>query len=86
MAMICDNCGKKTVTGVHQRHKRGVAGKRWKNRSQATLRTFKPNLQAATVVVSGVPTQLRLCTRCIKKFRSQGQLARQQTRTVGIHA
>lgn len=78
MAAICDNCSKKAVTGISQRHGRGVAGKRWKKRAQATLRQFKPNLQNTTVLVEGKPVSLKLCTRCIKKFKKAGSLARQQ--------
>lgn len=78
MAAVCENCGKKAVSGVSQRHGRGVAGKRWKKRAQATLRVFKPNLQVTTVMVEGKPTRLKLCTRCIKRFKKMGSLARQQ--------
>lgn len=78
MAYKCDNCGKGTVHGVKQRHHRGVAGKRWKRRAQQTARLFKPNLQNATVMLAGVPVSLKLCTRCIKRFKKDGLLARQK--------
>jgi large subunit ribosomal protein L28 len=86
MAMICDNCGKGSSQGITSTHRRGVAGKRWKKRAHATIRTFKPNLQSATVIVSGAPVKVKLCTRCIKKFSSEGALARQQTAHLGMHA
>jgi ribosomal protein L28 len=69
MSFRCENCDKHTVIGISQRHHRGVAGKRWKKRAQATTRTFKPNLQTATVIVEGKPQKLTLCTRCLKKFK-----------------
>lgn len=87
MAYRCDYCGKASVTGISQRHRRGVAGKRWKKRAQETKRLFRSNLQAATLVVAGVEQKMRLCTRCLKKFRkdnklaSQHKLASQQTST-----
>jgi ribosomal protein L28 len=65
MSFVCENCGKKTGIGRSRRHKRGVAGKRWKKRAQATPRTFKPNLQ----MYHGQ----KLCAKCIKKLK-QGKL------------
>lgn len=84
MAYRCDNCSKKTLSGVSQRHGRGVAGKRWKKRAQATLRTFSPNIQHATVMIDGTPTKVKLCTKCIKKFKSEGQLSRQQMSSASL--
>lgn len=78
MAYKCDNCDKKTVFGVTQRHGRGVAGKRWKKRAQETKRTFQPNIQAATIMLDGVPAKVKLCTRCIKRFRKEGLLSSQR--------
>lgn len=78
MAYVCDNCGKGTVYGRQGRHGRGVAGKRWRKRAQVTPRTFKPNLQKIAVYVSGKRTQMRLCTDCIKLFRSKGKIRSHQ--------
>lgn len=72
MAYICENCGKKIVAGRTQVHHRGVAGKRWKKRAPMTLRTFKPNLQKATVIVDGGTQKMKLCAKCIKKFKAEG--------------
>lgn len=74
MSYICDNCAKDIVTGRSQQHKRGVAGKRWKKRAQATPRTFKPNLQKVAVMVGGVKRTMKLCTKCIKRFEKEGKL------------
>jgi large subunit ribosomal protein L28 len=71
MSYVCDNCGKKTVIGRSQRHGRGVAGKRWRKRAQSTSRTFKANLQKATVIENGKKAQKKLCTKCIKKIKSK---------------
>jgi len=70
MSYVCDICDKKTVYGVSQRHGRGVAGKRWKKRAQATKRTFKPNLQTVSVAVAGKTKQMLLCTKCIKRIKN----------------
>ncbi|HKB88546.1 MAG TPA: L28 family ribosomal protein [Patescibacteria group bacterium] len=74
MAYICDNCGKGMVYGRQSTHHRGVAGKRWKKRAQVTLRTFKPNLQKVSIMLSGVKTQMRLCTDCISRFKKDGKM------------
>jgi len=71
---MCDNCGKSLVYGRQSSHHRGVAGKRWKKRAQVTPRTFKPNLQKISVLVSGVKTQMRLCTDCISRFKKDGKI------------
>jgi large subunit ribosomal protein L28 len=75
MSYVCDNCAKKTVHGNSQHHRRGVAGKRWLKRAQVTPRLFKPNLQKATVVISGEKIQMKLCSRCIKRFKKDGKIA-----------
>ena len=72
--MICANCGKGVVFGQSQKHRRGVAGKRWKKRTQATKRLFKPNLQLANVVVSGGVDKMKLCTKCIKRFKKDKKI------------
>jgi len=74
MSRICQNCGKIKVVGRQKSHKRGVAGKRWKKRAQVTPRDFKINLQKATVVVDGKKVQMKLCTKCIKKFKKLGKI------------
>lgn len=74
MAYMCDSCGKSTVYGRQSTHHRGVAGKRWKKRAQKTLRTFRPNLQKATILLDGKSVQMKLCTDCIKKFKNLGMV------------
>lgn len=74
MAYACDNCGKTIVAGRSQRHRRGVAGKRWAKRAQMTLRTFKPNLQKVSILKNGKKVSTRLCAQCIKLFKKKGML------------
>ena len=72
--LICEICGKHKVIGRSQKHKRGVAGKRWKKRAQSTPRTFKPNIQSKRVVVNGEEQKMKLCTKCIKAIRNKGKV------------
>lgn len=64
---VCAICSKGNVMGISQRHKRGVAGKRWRNRAQATTRVFGANLQVATVTMNGKEVKTKVCTKCIKR-------------------
>lgn len=74
MSFICENCGKGTHVGRSHRHGRGVAGKRWLKRAQSTPRTFKPNLQKVSVMVNGKKVAMKLCTRCIKRFKKDKKI------------
>jgi len=74
MSMICQNCGKIKVVGRQKSHKRGVAGKRWKKRAQVTPRLFNINLQKVTVIENGKEIQMKLCTKCIKRFKKEGKI------------
>ncbi len=69
MSYVCEICFKKTVAGRSQQHKRGIAGKRWKNRAQVTLRVFKPNLQKVTLKINNDVKQMKVCTKCIKRIK-----------------
>lgn len=80
---VCANCGKHSVVGRSQQHSRGIAGKRWRKRAQATPRIFGANIQKATIVVNGVEKKMNLCAKCIKRFKKDGKLARQQVKLVG---
>ncbi len=59
--------------GTSQKHGRGVAGKRWKKRAQATARVFKVNIQPATIILDGHEKKVKLCTKCIKKLKKNSQ-------------
>lgn len=83
MSYACDNCGKTIVAGRSQRHRRGVAGKRWAKRAQMTLRTFKPNLQKVAVLVAGKKVTKRLCAKCLKLFKKNGRLYSSAKKALG---
>lgn len=74
MAYVCEICGKTNVYGTTQRHKRGVAGKRWKDRAQETKRLFKVNLQKAKFMIDGKEKQMRICTKCLKRVKKFGSI------------
>lgn len=76
MSLVCEICKKGKVVGRSHTHKRGVAGKRWRKRTQVTPKVFYPNLQLKTLEIDGVKRQMKICTKClkrIKKFKSIGE-------------
>lgn len=83
MAYICEICGKGKVVGRSQRHKRGVAGKRWRKKAPATRRLFKPNLQKATLTISGKKRNMKVCTKCLKKIKKDGAVGSYSNIAVG---
>ena len=58
--MKCANCGKGVMYGHAVSHA--------KNR---TRRLFKPNLHAARVVIDGIGKRLRLCTKCLRRYKKE---------------
>lgn len=74
MAALCAICGKKYSMGISQRHRRGVAGRRWLKRAQETPRTFSPNLQTKTLKINGVEQKKKLCAKCLKRIRKYGKI------------
>lgn len=83
MAYICEICEKKTIVGRSQRHKRGVAGKRWRKKAPATRRVFKPNLQKATLIIAGKQTKMKICAKCLKRIKKSGAIGDYKNITVG---
>jgi large subunit ribosomal protein L28 len=59
----CDVCGKGPVAGRNIRHKHSG---RWERKAPKTNRVLKANIQKKTVLVSGVPIRLKICTRCLR--------------------
>jgi large subunit ribosomal protein L28 len=69
MANQCGVCGKGVQFGQNIRH---VHSGSWALRAPRTKRRWLPNLQSARVMVNGVKTRIRVCTRCLKA----GKIAR----------
>jgi large subunit ribosomal protein L28 len=65
----CFNCHKGRMMGLQHKHHPGVAGGRWKKRAPKTPKTFLPNLHAAKIVVDGTPKRVKLCTKCLRKYK-----------------
>ena len=68
MARVCEVCGKRTESGA-QIARRGLPKKKGGiglRITGHTLRKFKPNIQRVRAVVDGVPTRIKVCTRCLK--------------------
>ena len=74
MARICANCGKTKVVGKSKQHRRGVAGKRWKDRVTPTPRLFRANIQNVTLEVNGKKFKTKLCAKCIKRRKRDEQI------------
>lgn len=55
--------------GKSQKHRRGVAGKRWMYRTAVTPRVFKANLQTFSISENGKNKKVTLCARCIKRIK-----------------
>lgn len=60
MALKCDNCSKGIMYGHNVSHSK-----------RRTKRTFKPNIQAKTIMVNGRSMRVKLCTNCIKLLRKK---------------
>ncbi len=71
MAFKCDQCGKGIVITSQQRHKRGVAGGRWKYRAPKSRKILKPNLQTYRGVLNGEKGVWKLCAKCLKKVKKE---------------
>lgn len=55
----CDNCGKGIMYGHNVSHAKN-----------GTRKIFKPNLHRSRVYVSGVYKTMRLCTKCLRLFKT----------------
>lgn len=66
MAYRCDRCDKGIVFSTQQRHKKGVAGGRWKKRAPKSRKISRPNLQTFRGILNGEKGKWRLCTKCLK--------------------
>jgi large subunit ribosomal protein L28 len=58
MAMQCLICHKGVQYGHNVSHSK-----------RRTVRTFKPNLHSAKVVVNGQAKRVKLCTKCLRMYK-----------------
>lgn len=73
MANKCEYCEKGVQIGRNIRHKRGVAGGRWKRKAQKTFRKWSPNLHSVRVIEKGKVVRRRLCTKCMRRADRPGK-------------
>ena len=55
MSKICDICGKKLIFGNNISHSHRKTKRRW-----------NPNIQKVRTTIDGTPTQINVCTKCMK--------------------
>ncbi len=79
MAFKCDRCGKGIVIASQQRHKKGVAGERWKYRAPKSRKIMKPNLQTFRGILDGKKGVWKLCTKCLKTVKKKKKPAPKKT-------
>lgn len=58
------------MIGRKHRHHKGVAGGKWLQRAQKTLKVFKPNLHTFNGVLAGQKGKWLLCTKCLRKVKA----------------
>ena len=78
MAFKCDRCGKGIVITSQQRHKKGVAGGRWKYRAPKTKKVLKPNLQTYRGKLNGQMGKWKLCTQCLRTIKKKQKEAQKK--------
>jgi len=64
----CRLCGKKALIGIDSTHKHGGG---WAMRGPATRKVWQPNLQKQKVIIDGRTQKVWLCTKCLRKVKSE---------------
>jgi large subunit ribosomal protein L28 len=59
MAMRCESCSKGVMYGHNVSHSK-----------RRTTRVFKPNLHTAKIAIGSTTKKLKLCTKCLRMFKS----------------
>jgi len=70
MAYRCALCDKGKMIGRQHRHHKGVAGGKWLQRAQKTVKVFRPNLHAFNGFLNGEKGKWLLCTKCLRKVKA----------------
>lgn len=71
--MKCANCGKGVMYGHNVSHSK-----------RRTRKIFKPNLHVARIPLNGARRKLRLCTKCIRLFKSLSDKKVEATQSVDV--
>ncbi len=56
----CEICGKGVTFGIKMSHSH-----------RRSNRTWKPNIRTVKATVNGTPTTLKVCSRCLRTYKSQ---------------
>lgn len=59
MALRCESCSKGVMYGHNVSHSK-----------RRTTRVFKPNLHSARIMVGTTTKKLKLCTKCLRMFKT----------------
>lgn len=65
---ICTICNKGRMIGHNIRHKHTGL---WERKAPKTQRVFGANIQNTTLLLKGVATRLKICTKCLKRVRKE---------------
>jgi len=59
------------MIGRTHRHHKGVAGGKWLQRAQKTIKVSRPNLHTFKGFLKGKKGKWLLCTKCLRKVKAQ---------------
>lgn len=65
----CQNCGKGIMYGHNVSHSK-----------RRTRKIFKPNLHMGKVMIGNVSKRMKLCTKCLRKFKSQNSKVKSESK------
>jgi len=73
MGMKCNNCGKGVMYGHNVSHSK-----------RRTRKIFKPNLHRARILINGNFVRMKLCTKCLRMFKSAAEEAKTAKQPVEV--
>ena len=62
------------MIGRKHRHHKGVAGGKWLQRAQSTVKVSKPNLHTFNGVLAGQKSKWLLCTKCLRAAKENAKV------------
>lgn len=75
MALRCDICQK----GIQYGHKVSHSKRR-------TRRIFRPNLHNAKIIIGGASKRMKLCTKCLRRYKRAALDTEKQPNVVPVSA
>jgi len=80
MSYRCALCGKGKMIGRQHRHHKGVAGGKWIQRAQSTVKINRPNLHAFNGILAGQKGKWLLCTKCLRVVKENAKILLEKTK------